>query len=70
MAGIPARAPGCEAALTGKPWNEATLEAAIGALAEDYSPLDDLRGSADYRRKSATNLLRRLWLEPESLFDV
>jgi len=63
MAGIPARAPGCEAALTGRAWNEATVEAAAQALARDYAPLDDLRGSAAYRRKVAANLLRRLWAE-------
>jgi xanthine dehydrogenase small subunit len=63
MAGIPARAPGCEAALTGQAWTEATVEAAAQALADDYSPLDDLRGSAGYRRKVAANLLRRIWAE-------
>jgi xanthine dehydrogenase small subunit len=63
MAGIPARAPGCEAALTGRAWNEATVEAAARALAEDYDPIDDLRGSAAYRRKVAANLLRRIWAE-------
>jgi xanthine dehydrogenase small subunit len=63
MAGIPARAPGCEAALTGQPWNAATAEAAAQALAADYTPLDDLRGSAAYRRSVAANLLRRLWAE-------
>src|SRR5207253_4412214 len=31
MAGIPARAPGCEAALTGKAWDEANVEAAASA---------------------------------------
>jgi xanthine dehydrogenase small subunit len=63
MAGIPARAPGCERALTGQPWNEATVETAAQALAEDYAPLDDLRGSAAYRRTVSANLLRRLWAE-------
>ncbi|HEX8620939.1 MAG TPA: xanthine dehydrogenase small subunit [Allosphingosinicella sp.] len=63
MAGIPARAPGCEAALTGRAWSEATVEAAAQALANDYQPLDDLRGSAGYRRKVAANLLRRIWAE-------
>ncbi|MFL6845769.1 MAG: xanthine dehydrogenase small subunit [Allosphingosinicella sp.] len=70
MAGIPARAPACEAALTGQPWSEATLEAAAEALAGDYKPLSDLRGSAEYRLAAAANLVRGLWLEPESLFDV
>jgi len=70
MAGIPARAPACEAALTGKPWSEAAVEAAAAALAQDYQPLSDLRGSAQYRLAAAVNLVRGLWLEPESLFDV
>ncbi len=70
MAGIPARAPACEAALTGKPWSEAAIEAAVEALAQDYQPLSDLRGSAEYRLAAAANLVRGLWLEPESLFDV
>jgi xanthine dehydrogenase small subunit len=70
MAGIPARAPACEAALTGKPWSEATIEAAAQAIAEDYRPLSDLRGSAEYRLAAAANLVRGLRLEPESLLDV
>ena len=70
MAGIPGRAPRCEAALTGRAWTEETIEAAARALAEDYDPIDDLRGSAAYRRTVAANLLRRLRLEPESLLDV
>ena len=70
MAAIPARAPGCEAALTGKALSQDSVEAAAHALDGDYHPLDDLRGSADYRRKAAANLVRRLWLEPESLLDV
>ena len=70
MAGIPARAPACEAALTGQPWSEEAIEAAARALAEDYQPLSDLRGSAGYRLAAAANLVRGLWLEPESLIDV
>jgi xanthine dehydrogenase small subunit len=70
MAGIPARAPGCEAALTGRPWAEATVETAAKALAEDYRPLDDLRGSAAYRRAVAANLLRRIWAERDEPVSV
>jgi xanthine dehydrogenase small subunit len=70
MAGIPARAPGCEAALTGQAWTEATVEAAAKALANDYQPLDDLRGSAAYRRKVAANLLRRIWAEQSEPVSV
>jgi len=70
MADIPARAPGCEAALNGQAWTAATVEAAAQALAEDYTPLDDLRGSAAYRRKAAANLLRRLWAEQSEPVSV
>ena len=63
MAGVPARARACEAALIGQPWSEAVAEAAALALAQDYAPLSDLRGSSDYRRAVAANLIRRLWIE-------
>ena len=63
MAATPRRAAACETALAGREWSEATLDAAVAALATDYTPIDDLRGSADYRMKVARNLLRRLWLE-------
>lgn len=63
MAATPKRAPRTEAALDGRPWNEATLEAALAALEADYTPLTDLRASAAYRRRGAANLLRRFHLE-------
>ena len=62
MAGTPKRAPACEAALIGYPWQADTIETAATALAQDYAPLTDVRGSADYRSTVAANLLRRLWL--------
>ncbi|PTQ11527.1 xanthine dehydrogenase small subunit [Sphingomonas oleivorans] len=73
MAGTPARAHNAEAALAGQPWSETTIEAAAAALAQDYTPLTDVRGSADYRLTAAANLLRRLWIEqqaPESLLAL
>jgi xanthine dehydrogenase small subunit len=70
MAGIPARAPACEAAMIGKSWSDETIEAAAEALADDFQPLTDLRGSAGYRLAAAANLVRRLRLDPESLADV
>ncbi len=62
MAGTPRRASATEAALTGQPFNAASIEAAIPALERDYQPLSDVRGSAAYRLAVAGNLLRRLWL--------
>ncbi|MBA3898025.1 MAG: xanthine dehydrogenase small subunit [Sphingomonadaceae bacterium] len=63
MAGTPQRARACEAVLIGQQWSGATIEAAVAALAEDYQPLTDVRGSAAYRLVAAANLLRRFWLE-------
>lgn len=61
MAATPRRAAGCEAALTGARFTLDTIERAIAALCNDFSPLTDVRGTAGYRQEAAANLLRRLW---------
>jgi xanthine dehydrogenase small subunit len=63
MAATPKRASAVEAALVGKPWTVATVEAAIPAFATDYQPLTDMRASAEYRLLAAQNLLRRFFFE-------
>ncbi|WP_019142537.1 xanthine dehydrogenase small subunit [Noviherbaspirillum massiliense] len=63
MAATSKRASKAEAALTGREWNEATLNAAAQMLEQDYAPLTDMRASSAYRMKTAQNLLRRFWLE-------
>jgi xanthine dehydrogenase small subunit len=63
MAATPRRAPGCEAALVGRPWAAETVELAAGALAEDFQPIDDMRASAAYRRLASQNLLRKVFAE-------
>ena len=63
MAAVVKRAAKAEAAVRGRPWSEATIEAAASALKEDFTPLTDLRASAAYRQRAAGNLLRRFWLE-------
>jgi xanthine dehydrogenase small subunit len=63
MAATPRRAVACEATLAGQPWNEATAEVAALALAEDFAPLSDMRGSSEYRLVAAQNLIRRLWID-------
>ena len=65
MAGTPRRAYACEQVLNGSPWDEETVERACAALAQDYQPLTDVRGSAEYRLQAAGNFLRRMWLEPQ-----
>jgi xanthine dehydrogenase small subunit len=63
MAGIPKRAKAAETALLGKIWDEASIADAIAALPQDFSPLSDMRASADYRLRVAGNLLRRFLIE-------
>ncbi|MDU9389286.1 xanthine dehydrogenase small subunit [Pseudomonas japonica] len=63
MAAIPKRARACEAALTDKPFNQATLEKACLALGEDFTPLSDFRASKEYRLLGAQNLLRKYFVE-------
>lgn len=63
MAATPKRASGAEAALTGRPLSQSTLDAALAALDKDFAPLSDMRASAEYRRLTARNLLRRFYLE-------
>ena len=73
MAATPKRAPACEAALTGKPWTEATAAAGAAALAHDYAPISDFRASSRYRQTVAANLIRRLYVQttsPETVSEV
>ncbi len=63
MAAVVKRAANAEAALVGRPWTQASVEAAQAALATDFKPLTDMRASAEYRLQVAQNLLLRLWLE-------
>ena len=66
MAATVRRAAQAEAALRGQPWTQATVQAAQQALAQDFTPLSDMRASAAYRLQVAQNLLQRLWLETRS----
>ncbi len=66
MAGTPKRAFAVEKALLGQPWNEATVERAMERYAEDYTPLSDMRATAEYRALAARNLLLRFYLETTS----
>ncbi|MBT8057568.1 MAG: xanthine dehydrogenase molybdopterin binding subunit [Gammaproteobacteria bacterium] len=63
MAGVPARAAACEAALSGQSWTADSVDLAAVALGDDFEPISDWRASADYRMTAAQNLLRRFLLE-------
>jgi xanthine dehydrogenase small subunit len=61
MAATPQRATKTETYLTGKPWKRATVETAMGVLDTDFTPLTDVRGSAEFRVVIARNLLLKFW---------
>jgi xanthine dehydrogenase small subunit len=63
IAATPKRAQKTEAALAGQPFAATTIEHACSALTEDFTPITDMRASADYRLLAAQNLLRRFHLE-------
>ncbi|MFN7114206.1 MAG: xanthine dehydrogenase small subunit [Alphaproteobacteria bacterium] len=63
MAATPKRAAAAEAALIGKPWSRDALDAAMAAMDSDFTPLSDMRASAEYRQRVAKNLLKRFFIE-------
>ena len=65
MAGIPQRAPSLEKVLIGQTLAPKQCDDRFidEALATDFSPLSDVRASAEYRLLSARNLLQKCRLE-------
>ena len=63
MAGVPKRAEAVETALIGAAWTEETVREAMAQMRGDFSPLSDMRASADYRLTTAENMLLRVWME-------
>lgn len=63
MAATSRRAFAAEQVLAGQVWCEDSVQAAMQALDQDFSPLSDMRASAQYRQAVAKNLLLRFYLE-------
>ncbi|MGB0734919.1 MAG: xanthine dehydrogenase small subunit, partial [Paracoccaceae bacterium] len=63
MAGIPKRAEHVEAFLTGQKWDMNTIRACHDQWPQDFTPLTDMRASADYRLSVARNLLTRYFYD-------
>jgi len=57
LAATPKRAARTEAFLIGKDWSEELVRSASAELELDFSPIDDHRASARYRRSVARNLM-------------
>lgn len=64
VAAIPSACEDLSAALSGVPWSsKKALEAGKTTLAGAFTPIDDVRASAEYRKKILSNLWHRFWLE-------
>ncbi|MCV0425239.1 MAG: xanthine dehydrogenase small subunit [Roseibium sp.] len=64
MAGTPKRAAGAEAALTGALLDDpSTWGAGMQALLTDFTPMTDMRASAEYRMETARALLAKALME-------
>ncbi|MCB8879129.1 xanthine dehydrogenase small subunit [Acidisoma cellulosilytica] len=63
MAATPVRALDVETKLIGAVWGLAIVETAMDAIDQAFTPLSDMRASAQYRRMIARNLLLKFYLE-------
>jgi len=64
MAAMPKRATNAETALAGASLAEpASWRPALAAMASDFTPLTDMRATAAYRMKTATNVLEKALME-------
>lgn len=67
MAEIPKRAVLTETSLIGRVWSDETISHAMEELDKDFNPISDLRASAEYRKLTAKNLLKKYYLEVKAL---
>jgi xanthine dehydrogenase small subunit len=63
VAATPVRALATEAALEGRSWDAATVDAAARVLAGEGTPISDQRASEAYRAAMLEQSLRKLWAE-------
>ncbi len=57
------RATSAEKFLRGKLWTREVVEQAMPLIDKDFTPISDARGSAEFRRIAARNLLLKFWNE-------
>lgn len=63
MAAIPKRAIHCEQTLLNQPFNQQAVDNAKQALLQDFTPMNDVRASKDYRMLVAQNLIEKCFIE-------
>lgn len=66
VAATPVRARDAEAVLVGRAWNEAAWNDARQALVDVFSPMDDHRGSAKYRKEMIGRLFDKFFAQTHS----
>jgi xanthine dehydrogenase small subunit len=59
------RAESAENFLIGKQWSRSIIEEAMPMVDKDFSPISDARGSAEFRKVAAKNLLMKFWTETQ-----
>ena len=52
--------------LTGKRWSRERVEEAAAYLSGDFTPITDVRGTAEFRMQAAKNLLLKFWIDSEN----
>ena len=65
VAALPVHARATEAALVGKPWSGSTCEEVLPVLENEFTPISDVRGSANYRRQMIASLLRKFFADEQ-----
>lgn len=63
VAAIPIRAIAVEQMLVGEIWNLETIKKVLPKLRETFAPLNDVRGSAEYRKMLTANLFEKFFVE-------
>jgi xanthine dehydrogenase molybdopterin binding subunit/xanthine dehydrogenase small subunit len=61
VAAMPLRALKTEAALVGKIWDEKTIREVTPILQTEFTPISDVRGSAEFRRELIVNLFEKFF---------
>ncbi len=61
VAAMPSRATKTEAALLGKVWGKGTVQSVLPILRTEFTPISDVRGTAEYRIGLITSLLEKFF---------
>ena len=69
VAPTPIRALRTERLLLNKKWNERTLARVMKPLAEEFEPISDVRGSAEFRRRLVASLFEKFFNESRKDFS-